>query len=100
VSQPGAGSGDPAVRLTVRVSGAVQGVGFRAWTRRQARARGLVGSATNTPDGAVEIVAEGSRADCLTLLRALTGPHGPGRVDEATESWSPARGGLTGFIER
>lgn len=44
------------------VSGRVQGVGFRAATREQARALGLAGSAVNLLDGRVEVVAEGSAA--------------------------------------
>ncbi|HLT61152.1 MAG TPA: acylphosphatase [Microlunatus sp.] len=43
----------PAVR--VRVTGLVQGVGFRYRTAEQARRLGLTGSAVNRPDGSVEI---------------------------------------------
>lgn len=55
------------VRMTVVVSGRVQGVGFRWWTRSQALALGLRGFARNTDDGKVEIVAEGSRVACERL---------------------------------
>ena len=41
------------------VSGRVQGVGFRAATRAEARALGLAGSAVNRADGRVEVLAEG-----------------------------------------
>lgn len=46
-----------AARFLVR--GKVQGVWFRAATREQALALGLVGHARNLPDGAVEVVAYG-----------------------------------------
>jgi acylphosphatase len=46
-------------RLTVWVSGRVQGVGFRWWARSEALAAGVDGWARNLPDGRVEIVAEG-----------------------------------------
>ena len=88
------------VRLTAWVRGQVQGVGFRWWTRGQALALKLVGSARNMPDGRVEVVAEGSRDRCEQLLVALRGGNSPGRVDNVAERWSEARGGLTGFLER
>ncbi len=94
------GGGSPArVRLTARVRGRVQGVGFRAWTRFRAEARGLAGSARNTADGSVEIVAEGGQRDCRALLDELRGGAAPGRVAEVTEEWSSARGDVSGFAE-
>ena len=87
-------------RARVTVRGRVQGVGFRWWTRARALELGLAGRATNLDDGRVEVVAEGPRAACERLLAALRGSGTPGRVDTVTELWSPARGGLTGFVER
>ena len=50
-------------RVHVFVSGRVQGVFFRANTRAEAKRLGLKGWVKNTPDGRVELVAEGpSRA--------------------------------------
>jgi acylphosphatase len=91
---------EPPVRLTAWVRGHVQGVGFRWWTRARALRFGLVGSARNMPDGRVEVVAEGTRADCERLLAALRGGGTPGRVDTVVEQWSAARGGVTGFTEK
>ena len=45
--------------MTVFVRGRVQGVGCW-WTRARARELGVTGHARNTPDGRVEIVAEGT----------------------------------------
>ena len=45
--------------MTVFVSGRVQGVGFRWWTRAQALALGLTGHAFNTADGRVEVTGDG-----------------------------------------
>ncbi len=89
-----------AVRLTAWVHGQVQGVGFRWWTRSQALALKLVGSARNMPDGRVEIIAEGPEDALHALLAALRNGESPGRVDKVIERWSDARGGLTGFFER
>ena len=88
------------VRLTAWVHGQVQGVGFRWWTRSRARALGLTGSASNLPDGRVEVIAEGPRAACEVLLMALSAGDTPGVVDGVVERWTAARGGLNGFRER
>ena len=85
------------VRLTAWVTGMVQGVGFRWWTRAKALELGLVGSARNLDDGRVAVVAEGERAACEALLEALGGGGAPGRVDQVVSRWDGARGGLRGF---
>jgi acylphosphatase len=86
-------------RLTIWVSGRVQGVGFRWWSRDQARALGLNGTATNLHDGRVEIVVEGSEEDCRSMLAAVRDGRPPGQVTEVVERWGTARG-LDGFKER
>ncbi len=88
------------VRLTAWAHGNVQGVGFRWWTRTRALELGLVGTATNVPDGRVLVVAEGPRERCAQLLALLRGGETAGRVDLVVERWDPARGGLDGFRER
>jgi acylphosphatase len=88
------------VRLTAWVHGQVQGVGFRWWTRARALELGLVGSASNLPDGRVEVVAEGARNACSALVALLRSPNTPGTVATVVERWGPARGGLDGFRER
>ena len=87
-------------RLTAWVHGEVQGVGFRWWTRARALELGLAGSASNLADGRVEVVAEGTRADCVRLLALLRGDQPPGRVSLVVERWCDAKGGLRGFRER
>jgi acylphosphatase len=94
------GPGPDPVRLTAWVHGRVQGAGFRWWTRARALELGLVGSAANLEDGRVEVVAEGPRESCETLLAALRSPGTPGRVRTVVERWGVARGGITGFDER
>ncbi|WP_026917637.1 acylphosphatase [Gordonia shandongensis] len=87
-------------RLTAWVHGTVQGVGFRWWTRSRALELGLVGYASNKPDGRVLVVAEGSENAVAALLDALRSGRTPGRVDLVVESFEAPRGGLTGFEER
>lgn len=88
------------VRLVAWVHGHVQGVGFRWWTRSRALEQGLTGYAANKPDGRVHVVAEGTEDSCRALLAALRGGDTPGHVDLVVETFEPARGGLTGFVER
>ena len=88
------------MRLAAWAHGNVQGVGFRWWTRARALELGLVGSATNTADGRVLVVAEGPRDDCERLLALLDSGATPGAVDLLVSSWDDARGGLVGFVER
>jgi acylphosphatase len=53
------------------VSGVVQGVGFRWYVARHARALGLAGFARNLADGRVEVVAAGTDVADLDRLEAL-----------------------------
>lgn len=53
------------------VSGRVQGVWFRAFTREQALARSVTGWARNLPDGRVEVMLEGAETDVNAVLDAL-----------------------------
>jgi acylphosphatase len=99
-SRNGGSGGDGDARLTARVSGDVQGVGFRMWARSRAEKLGVSGYATNLPDGRVEVVAEGPRAACTRLLEALRGSDAPGSVAGVSEAWTAAEGGTAGFEER
>ena len=68
-------------RLHVRVSGRVQGVGFRWFTREEARRLGLSGWVTNLDNGDVEVSAGGEASSLDRLKRALeVGPAGAGVV--------------------
>lgn len=58
-----------------RISGLVQGVGFRYFTLQRARALGLRGYVQNLYTGEVEVVAQGSE-DALAELRGAL-RHGP-----------------------
>ncbi|GIW24775.1 acylphosphatase [Meiothermus sp.] len=83
-------------RITVLVSGQVQGVGYRYFTRKKAFELGLSGYAENLADGRVEVVAEGEKADLEHLIHHLRqGPRGA-RVEHLDVQWSEATG-LKGF---
>ena len=73
-------------RLSVTVTGIVQGVGFRYWTQRHARRLGLTGRIRNGDDGrSVELVVEGDSPAVEELIDLLRrGP--PGALVERVES--------------
>jgi acylphosphatase len=76
-----------------RVTGRVQGVGFRWFTRETAFALGLRGTVRNARDGAVEVVADGASGALDELERRLR--RGPGAaVVEAVEEIPPPTGEL------
>lgn len=70
------------------VSGRVQGVFFRASTRKRAQALGLRGHAINLPDGRVEVLAAGD-ADAVETLAGWLWQGPPDAKVEAIER-SPA----------
>lgn len=80
-------------RLHVIVTGEVQGVGFRWFVQRAARALDVHGEVRNRGDGAVVIEAEGDRAPLERLAEAARqGPAGA-VVAAVDERWTegPAR---------
>lgn len=81
----------------MQVRGRVQGVGFRYWVRERAGELGLRGSAGNCRDGRVEIVAEGPRGACQSLLDALDSDATPGFVTDLVHAWGEPVGEPDGF---
>jgi acylphosphatase len=73
--------GDGRAAVFARVEGRVQGVGFRYTCISEGRSLGLSGWVRNTPDGDVEVWAEGPETKLEALLAWLR--HGPpyARVD-------------------
>lgn len=66
-------------RFTFTVRGIVQGVGFRPFVLREARALGLDGSVVNTSSGVI-IIAEGEKAICLALMEKILASPPPGAM--------------------
>ena len=70
----------------VTVSGRVQGVFFRAWTREQAQALGVAGWVRNCPDGHVEAHLEGDGGAVQQMIeRMRDGP--PSASVENLRTW-------------
>lgn len=84
-------------RLHARITGIVQGVGFRYFVLEIARPLKLTGWVRNRIDGTVELLAEGPRGTLENLLAALQqGPRGA-RVKGIDTDWLSATGEFTEF---
>jgi acylphosphatase len=68
--------------LRCLVSGKVQGVWFRAETRRRAESLGVRGHAVNLPDGRVEVLACGDEEAVAALRDWLWEGPAHARVDD------------------
>jgi acylphosphatase len=78
------------VARSIRVTGRVQGVFFRAWTQQQAEELGVAGWARNADDGSVEGHLEGDEADVLQLIDRLhLGPPSAQVAHVAVEEADP-----------
>ena len=87
-------------QLEATVHGRVQGVGFRAFTIREAHKLDLMGWVRNEPDGTVRVVAEGPREALEQLLQALHRGPRSAHVTRVTDSWNEASGTLGPFEVR
>lgn len=87
-------------RLSARVTGRVQGVGFRHFTRTQANRLGLSGWVRNERDGSVRLEAEGPEEDVQALLEAVRQGSSAARVRDVQADWDEAKGAFDGFEVR
>ncbi len=87
-------------RVRVFISGRVQGVGFRHFTRVNARELEIYGWVKNLPDGRVEAVFQGSEQSVETMLeRCRRGPRSA-RVSEMTVEEERTDPSMTSFSVR
>jgi acylphosphatase len=90
-------------RVQAIVSGVVQGVGYRAATRKEALHLHVHGSAMNLADGTVEVILAGPTDAVARLCDWLkVGPCGAvvESVAVRTLPWCPMEGFVTGSKER
>jgi acylphosphatase len=82
--------------VDIIVSGRVQMVGFRAFTRKNAILLGIRGFVENLPDGSVHAVIEGEEHQVDKLIEALR--HGPRSAQVRAVRVTPAdQGGYGNF---
>ena len=87
-------------RAEVRFIGEVQGVSFRAYTRRYAITAGVRGWVQNLSDGSVQAVFEGERKDIEQVVHRLCTEHPVARVDRLEVKWTEPSGEFDSFSIR
>jgi acylphosphatase len=75
-------------QLRVNVSGRVQGVSYRYYTRKEAVSLGLTGWVRNESDGSVIVVAEGDFVKLEILLSYLRDGPPAAIVERVSVDWS------------
>ena len=81
----------------ILISGVVQGVGFRHFTRQNAMRLGVRGYAKNLPNGKVEVVAEGDKATLDEFVKILWKGPPASRVEDVKVEARPHSGEYTSF---
>ena len=85
------------IHAQIRVSGQVQGVGFRPFVFKLANELGLAGWVRNDSEG-VEIAVEGERTQVMRLIERLQSePPALARVERVTHDVAQKTAGLQGF---
>ena len=89
----------PEEQREVYYSGRVQGVGFRYTTRSVARGFAVTGFVKNLPNGRVQVVVEGAKAEIEAFLRTIRAEMGH-HVSGVEETTHPATGQFSRFEVR
>ncbi|KAH7309259.1 Acylphosphatase-like domain-containing protein [Rhexocercosporidium sp. MPI-PUGE-AT-0058] len=87
-------------RLSFRVHGDVQGVGFRYFTRKKASSYGLTGWVRNTPDNQVEGEAQGGDDVLQKFMKDVDSGPSHATVDKVEKKDIDVVDGETGFEVR
>ena len=90
----------PESRLHARVTGRVQGVGFRYYVMSTAEELGLTGWVRNRRDGSVEVIAEGDPEVLRSLISALEKGSRSSSVQEVKTDLQPPSGEFGSFYVR
>jgi acylphosphatase len=83
--------------MQIYYAGRVQGVGFRYTARTVALGFEVTGTVRNLPDGRVELIAEGERAELEEFRRAIQDSEVGALIRNEDLSWGESTGGFRGF---
>ncbi len=72
------------VQYEIRITGRVQGVGYRQYVLEKARQLGVTGWVKNTINGDVQVVVKGKKTDVDTLIDFLRIGTSMSRVDNVS----------------
>lgn len=83
--------------MQVIYSGHVQGVGFRYTVKSVASGFDVTGTIRNRPDGAVELIAEGAKAELSAFRQAVRESGVEHFIRHEAVSWAEAQNEFRGF---
>jgi acylphosphatase len=83
--------------IRAMVKGRVQGVSFRAFTWTEAQKLGLTGFVKNTPDGGVEVFAEGDESKLKVFVAKIHEGPSASFVEKVDYEFGEATGKFTSF---
>jgi acylphosphatase len=86
--------------VEIIVHGQVQGVFFRVFTSRVAKSLGVKGYVRNSPQGTVEVHAEGDRNKLEELINHLHSGPPEALVEKVDSKWSEFTGQFSNFDVR
>jgi len=84
-------------RVHLWISGYVQGVNFRHYTRQRATLLGLTGWVKNLSNGQVEVVAEGEEEALQDLIEWCHRGPSLAEVERVEVRWEPYQGEFSHF---
>ncbi len=84
-------------RIHLIISGDVQGVGYRTWAKQIAHQLNLNGWVINRPDGAVEVVAEGTKAKLEEFIRYCRKGPEVAWIQDVAVTWQDGTGEFVSF---
>jgi len=76
------------VTAEIKVTGLVQGVGFRYFCYRTAQNLNLTGCVRNEPDRSVLIIAEGDKSQIESFIKSLNVGPSFANVENVTFRWT------------
>jgi acylphosphatase len=79
-------------RVRAKISGQVQGIGYRWFVQKTAAGLGLDGWVMNLPGGGVELEAAGEKPELENFLETLKTNHPWASVAGVETEWAPETG--------
>ena len=73
--------------VIIKITGKVQGVGFRYFVLRQAQELGITGWVSNKPNGDVEALVQGEKADLEEFVAKVKEGPSFSRVEDVSLNW-------------
>jgi acylphosphatase len=74
------------IQYEIKITGKVQGVGFRYFAHQKANEIGITGWVKNSRDGGVSIIAQGEETNLITFLDYLKSGPARARVDKISKN--------------